>query len=255
MDITHTFPRSELLAVARDELRHAEHHLTLARALKADGSDAHCLPYWEAEVARRAERVARLEREAAPACPHGRTDGLACYGHTDPGLDCSPPCCVAHVNGSAQPREDCAACMTALAYAMRTGYAPPCGHRWATVSTPDPADRHLVCPVCGATWKLVGWTEDGQPITQGEPECMTAPPVASVPAPIYWCKRCRKAVTGTIRADSEPPHFERHYLKSGPDRGMACGPVVRLCEQCGAAGQITVTDAGDFCACGAEVVA
>ena len=73
------------------------------------------------------------------------------------------------------------------------------------------------------------------------------------PGPSYWCKKCRKAVTGTIRADSEPPHFQRHYLTAGPDRGMACGPVVRMCEQCAAAGEITVTDAGDFCACGAEV--
>ena len=75
------------------------------------------------------------------------------------------------------------------------------------------------------------------------------------PRPAYWCKKCRKEVNGTIRADSEPPHFERHYLTSGPDRGMACGPVVRMCGQCGAAGAVTVTDAGDFCACGAEVPA
>ena len=136
MDITHTFPRSELLAVARDELRHAEHHLTLARVLKTDGNAAHCEDYWEGEVARLRSKVADLE-----------------------------------------------------------------------------------------------------------------------PAPAYWCKACRKEVTGTIRADSEPPHFDRHFVRSGPDRGMACGPVVRLCEQCGAAGQITVTDAGDFCACGAEVTA
>ena len=77
--------------------------------------------------------------------------------------------------------------------------------------------------------------------------------VANLKGPAYWCKKCQKAVTGTIRADCEPPHFERHFLTAGPDRGMACGPVVRMCDQCGAAGEITVTDAGDFCSCGAEV--
>ena len=134
MNYDPTAKRAELLPVWRDELKQAEHHLTLARQIKADGNDAHSVPYWEAEVFRHTERVASLE-----------------------------------------------------------------------------------------------------------------------PEPAYWCKKCQKAVTGTIRADCEPPHFERHFLQSGPDRGMSCGPVVRLCEQCGAAGAITVTDAGDFCSCGAEV--
>ena len=58
-------------------------------------------------------------------CPHGRTDGLACYGHTDPARDCPPPCCEVHRDGSAQPRGDCPECMAAMAHASRTMMAPP----------------------------------------------------------------------------------------------------------------------------------
>ena len=142
MDITHTFPRSELLAVARDELRLAEHHLPTARAIKADGSDAHCEDYWEREV--------------------------------------RPP-----------PREG---------------------------GGPSPRTRP-------------------GPLVQEVPEGSHR----------HHPRRQRAAA---LRAPLPDPTGA-----SGPDRGMACGPVVRLCEQCGAAGQITVTDAGDFCACGAEVTA
>ena len=49
-----------LLRVAREELAAAEAHLTLARQIKADGHDAHSVPYWEREVAKRREQVARL---------------------------------------------------------------------------------------------------------------------------------------------------------------------------------------------------
>ena len=53
-----TAKRAELLPVWRDELKQAEHHLTLARQIKADGNDAHSVGYWEAEVFRHTERVA-----------------------------------------------------------------------------------------------------------------------------------------------------------------------------------------------------
>ena len=160
-----------LLRVAREELAAAEHHLTLARQIKADGNGAHSVPYWEREVARLRAKVADLEAPAG-------------------------------------------------------------------------------CPECGRTTPPI--TELGAKFCAGD---FCSGPLPSPAGPAYWCKKCRKAVNGTIRADSEPPHFQRHYLTAGPDRGMACGPVVQMCEQCGAAGAITVTDAGDFCACGAEVTA
>ena len=47
-------------------------------------------------------------------CPHGRTDGQPCYGHTDPAKDCPPPCCELHRDGDAQPRTDCHDCMASL---------------------------------------------------------------------------------------------------------------------------------------------
>ena len=58
-------------------------------------------------------------------CPHGRADGLRCYGHTDPLADCPPPCCEVHRDGSAQPKPDCPECILALDYAARTMTAPP----------------------------------------------------------------------------------------------------------------------------------
>ena len=174
MDITHNpfaVTRSDLLPVARDELKQAEYNLATSRAIQSDGHGGHNVPYWEREVARLRAKVADLE---APAR----------------------------------------------------------------------------CPECGRITPPI--TELGAKFCAGD---FCSGPLPSPAGPAYWCKKCRKAVTGTIRADSEPPHFERHYLTDGPDRGMACGPVVRMCEQCGAAGEITVTDAGDFCSCGAEVTA
>ena len=255
-------------------------------------------------------------------CPHGRTDGLACYGHTDPARDCPPPCCEVHRDGFSQPREDCPECMAALSSAFDVVIAgPPLPHRLPSDAGRIHPARRIACyvPGCGAEAGPLPGPKSGRDLCpehrdderheleRAMPEPLpddgpfSRPALLRVareelaaaevhlatalaiqadgsdahsvpywerevgrlngqverlePGPAYWCKRCRKAVAGTIRADSEPPHFERHFLTAGPDRGMSCGPVVRLCEQCGAAGAITVTDAGDFCSCGAEVQA
>ena len=62
------FSRPELLRVAREELLHAEHHLNTARDIKAEGNGAHCVPYWEREVAHRRDRVVDLETRPCDQC-------------------------------------------------------------------------------------------------------------------------------------------------------------------------------------------
>ena len=58
------------------------------------------------------------------ACPHGRTDGLACYGHTDPARDCPPPCCEKHLPDGF---EDCPECNAILKAAFRSMATRPLG--------------------------------------------------------------------------------------------------------------------------------
>ena len=51
--------------------------------------------------------------------------------------------------------------------------------------------------------------------------------------------------------------FHQSEVPEGGPVCLACSVRVladpAVCDQCGASGAVTVTDAGDFCACGAEV--
>ena len=64
---------ADMLPVAREELKEAEHHLATARAIREDGHDAHNVGYWEKEVATPPTRRWPRCRPATNAEPAARS--------------------------------------------------------------------------------------------------------------------------------------------------------------------------------------
>ena len=60
------------------------------------------------------------------------------------------------------------------------------------------------------------------------------------------------ATARAIREDGHDAHNVGYWEKEVARR-RAKVAALSACDQCGASGEITVTDAGDFCSCGAEV--